>query len=233
MKIYLQPLVKTFRENANADDALWMSNYMRNQFEFLGIKTDKRKRLQSDFLDTNGWPAIDDFPELAREAWEMPEREFQYFGLEIVEKRIKKMPADFIETIEYMILTKSWWDTVDGVAPRLAGELFKRFPERIIPVTSAWIESENIWLQRSAILFQLKYKKETDTHLLFDYILRRADTKEFFVQKAMGWALRQYARTNSEIIVQFVKKNRQSLPKLTQREALKRLKSRKVSLSYH
>jgi 3-methyladenine DNA glycosylase AlkD len=106
-----------------------------------------------------------------------------------------------IKLIEYCLQQKSWWDSVDGIASDWLGPYFKLFPEQIVPVTSQWNKSKNMWLQRSSIMFQKAYKKDTDTTLLSRYILNCAHSKEFFIQKAIGWALREYSKTDPEWVI--------------------------------
>jgi len=128
-----------------------------------------------------------------------------------------------IKLIEHCIVHKSWWDTVDGIASDWLGTYFKQFNEQIILITSSWNKNSNIWLQRSSILFQKSYKKTTDTALLSSHILHLKDSKEFFIRKAIGWALREYSKTNPEWVIQFVTKNK--LSPLSEKEALKRINS--------
>ena len=123
--------------------------------------------------------------------------------------------------MEYCLLNKSWWDTVDCIASEWLGPYFKMFPEKIQSVTLSWNTSSNKWLQRSSIMFQKAYKKNTDTELLVKYILHCSKSKDFFIQKAIGWALREYSKTDSEWVKQFVNKN--ELATLSKREALKRI----------
>ena len=118
-----------------------------------------------------------------------------------------------------MIITKSWWDTVDRIASRLVGFYFREHKELIEPYTEKWMYYGNMWLQRTALLFQLKYKKETDTDLLFGYIQALAESPEFFIQKAIGWALREYSKTAPKTVKQFVDST--LLAPLSKREALK------------
>ena len=132
---------------------------------------------------------------------------------------LKKIEFQDIELFELMITNKSWWDTVDLIATNLVGAYFKLFPEQIIPVTKKWMNSDNMWLQRTCLIFQLKYKEEIDTDLLTDYILQLKDTKEFFINKAIGWILREYTRKNPEWVIDFV--NKYELSNLSKREALK------------
>jgi len=146
-----------------------------------------------------------------------------YFVKDLGSRIIHSQDADFLDTIEVLMLQKSWWDTVDFLAPKLAGKLLFRFPDRIADYPLRWIKADNRWLQRAAILFQLDYKAQTDAPLLFDLIRQRADSTDFFVQKAAGWALRQYARTNPETVRAFIREH--ELPKLTVREGMKHLKN--------
>jgi 3-methyladenine DNA glycosylase AlkD len=121
-----------------------------------------------------------------------------------------------------MLLNKSWWDTVDHACTELISPYFKLFPEEINKITGKWNKSKNFWLQRSSIMFQKKYRKDTDTVLLAKYILAHAKSKEFFVQKAIGWALREYSYVDPKWVSDFVRKNK--LAPLSEREALKRIK---------
>jgi len=168
-----------------------------------------------------GLPARNQLKEVILLLWDLPHREYQKAALDILENVKKTLLPTDMEWLEKLIVTKSWWDTVDALAPNIMGYLFQTFPELIQQYPENWIESDNIWLQRSAILFQLKYKLETDDELLFRYILRRADSNEFFVQKAIGWVLREYAKTEPEKIRTFVEQH--ELKALSRREALKHL----------
>jgi 3-methyladenine DNA glycosylase AlkD len=121
-------------------------------------------------------------------------------------KFIKKFPRDAIQFLEKLLTTKSWWDSVDSIAP-LAGEMARKYPELIDETMNHWSVDDNFWLRRSAILFQLKYKQQTNEDLLYDYIVKNADSKEFFIQKAIGWALREYSKTNPESVKAFIEGN--------------------------
>ncbi|MBK9015431.1 MAG: DNA alkylation repair protein [Saprospiraceae bacterium] len=156
---------------------------------------------------------------LARLCFEDEHRELQYFALEMVQKTLKKQPAEFIDFLEELIITKSWWDTVDWLA-KLVGIHFKKHPQLIVPTTERWMASGNFWLQRVCLIFQLTYRDKTDFDLMKKYILHLASSKEFFLQKGAGWALRQHSRTDPQGITDFVQENPQLAP-LTKREALR------------
>lgn len=216
---YVLPLHAAFTEAANPGDAAFMKKYMLNQFEYFGIRSAQQKEIRRRFFKEYGLPNKAIVPELIHRLWQQPEREFQYFGIDLTEKVYKKPDEDFIGGIEFMILNKSWWDTVDWVASHHAGTYFRKFPEQIVPRTGSWMDTGNMWLQRTALLFQLKYKQNTDEKLMFEYIQRLKGSKEFFIRKAIGWALREYSKVSPESVKAFVESA--ALSGLSRREALK------------
>ncbi|MEW6085205.1 MAG: DNA alkylation repair protein [Chloroflexota bacterium] len=221
MNPYAANLKSLFEKHANPSQAAPMKKYMRDQFEYLGIKTPQSKALMKEFLSKNGLPTIDGLDEVLRDLWSLPEREFQYAAMNLLDKFEKKLPENFISTLEYLIITKSWWDTVDALASHPVGTHFKRFPAVKEKVLSKWRKSKNIWLRRTAILFQLGYKKETDFDLMCNIIRENLGSDEFFINKAIGWALRQYAYTDAKAVKKFVKET--DLHPLSRREAMKHL----------
>ena len=221
MHAYLIPLKELFEKNADPSQAAPMKKYMRDQFEYLGIKTPQSGAMQKEFYAEYGLPKVTELDSILRDLWALPEREFQYVGLGLLDKLEKKLPAKFIKTIEYLIVTKPWWDTVDAIASHNVGAHFRRFPDVREKFLTKWRASKNIGLRRTAILFQLNYKKETDFDLLCDIIRENLDSSEFFINKAIGWALRQYARVDPNVVRKFVKST--PLHPLSRREAMKHL----------
>jgi 3-methyladenine DNA glycosylase AlkD len=219
MHNYLKPLQQLFERNADAETATGAKKYMRNRYEFYGIKSPLRKEIIRQFHKENGLPDYDRVEEIVKDCWQQPQREFQYFAMEMLKKIAKKAGKERIELYKFTIVNKSWWDTVDFIAANLVGTHLKLFPEMTRPSTSKWIDSDNMWLQRTAILFQLKYKKETDTALLSGLINKMQGSKEFFINKAVGWALREYSKTNAEWVINFTENTQ--LANLSKREALK------------
>lgn len=219
---FIAELKNFFRDYVNPSNALAMQKYMRYQFPFLGIKTPERKQLLRQFLSTHSFQP-EQLTDVVKGLWLLPEREFHYVAMDLLLMYRKKgWLKEDIQLIEELIVTKSWWDTVDVLAPRMAGPYVRQYPEKGRQVLDQWIESDNKWLKRSAIIHQLRFKEETDEQLLYRYILQSKDTKEFFIQKAIGWALREYAKTNPESVRRFVSET--ELPALSRREALKHLK---------
>ncbi|AZN38643.1 DNA alkylation repair protein [Paenibacillus albus] len=219
---YCKDIEVLLRSHANVEAAEAMSAYMRGLFPFLGIRTTERATLTKQFMKVNGVPSGDALEEAVRELWAMPEREFHYTAMVLMEKRKKELRPDDIALLEFIITTNSWWDTVDLIASHLVGALFAKHPEMVQPYTEKWMnESDNLWLRRTAILFQLSYKANTDAALLFDMIRRTAREEDFFIRKAIGWALREYGKTDAEAVRQFVAET--ELSGLSKREALKHI----------
>lgn len=197
--------------------------YMRHQFEFYGLKAAEWLPLSKIIFKESGVLEGEDLKTFVRLCYDDDHREVQFFGIEMAQKTLNTQPPEFIDFIEELITQKSWWDTVDWLS-KLAGIHFLRYPELTRPVTERWMASGNIWLQRSAIIFQRLYRKKTDVQLLFDYILRVKGSKEFFLQKGAAWALREYSKTDAQAVVDFISQH--DLPPLTKREGLKWLRKK-------
>ncbi|MDG4658270.1 DNA alkylation repair protein [Ectobacillus antri] len=221
MDAFVVALQAHFEPHRNPEKAAALSRYMKNQFPFLGIQTPERKALLKHFLLAYGVPSPQQLPAIVRGLWQLHEREYTIVALDLLEKNIKHMNASFLPLMEEIITTKSWWDTVDYIAPRLVGTIFTISPEHIDEYVTKWMQSGNIWLQRTALLFQLKYKQKTDIQLLFSLIQELSHSKEFFIQKAIGWVLREYAKTDADAVRQFVQNHH--LAPLSKREALKHI----------
>ena len=221
MHPYVAPLKKLLEQNADPIQAAPMKKYMRDQFEYLGIKSPQFKLLMKEHIVAHSLPPIEELNVILHELWSLPQREFQYAGSSLLGRSEKQLPANFVRTMEYMIVTKSWWDTVDTISGGPLGVHFRRFPQVREKYLSKWRASDNFWLRRAAILFQLNYKKETDFDLLCDIICENLASKEFFINKAIGWSLRQYARTDPAAVRKFV--NATPLHPLSRREAMKHM----------
>lgn len=219
---YFQNLYQALKEASNSQRKKSSEAYMRNQFAFLGVDTSLRRHIFKDFLKTKGKPDYDLLPMLIREMWGL-ERELQYCAIELATPLHKNWEPDFLVTMEWCITHQSWWDTVDQIASDWLHNYFLHFPTNKVNITRGWNQSDNRWLQRSSILFQKKMKEKTDLGLLSEYILRHAHSNEFFIQKAIGWSLREYAKTDAEWVRNFAENN--YLKPLSRREALKHFKT--------
>lgn len=229
---YIELLTTLFEANANATEAVGMEKYMRNQFPFFGIKSPLRKQLIRQFIAQNGLPTSEQLAPVVEYLWQLPQRDYQYAALTIVEKvqKKKQIGETLTDLLAYMITTRSWWDTVDATHA-MVGTQMQRYPEQMNTYTLRWIESENKWLNRMAIIFQLSYGHKTNQTLLFDYIRRQAHHKDFFVQKAIGWALRQYSYANPVAVQQFIEQT--SISPLSAREGLKAIKRKEIRSFYN
>lgn len=216
---YSTALIRHFHEHARPDQAPAMKAYMKDQFEFLGIKSPVRTELLRPFFLPSRRPPFKDLPAVVQALWNQPEREFQYAAMELIYLYRKEFDLEIIELFKEMVLAKSWWDTIDFISPKLMGSWFKKYPLEIAHYIPHWNRSGNLWMERSTILFQLKYKKETDTDLLEACMVPHHGSKAFFHRKAIGWALREYSKTNPAWVLDYVQ--RHELSGLSSREALK------------
>jgi 3-methyladenine DNA glycosylase AlkD len=220
---YLKAIQKIFAANADATIAKGAKAYLLNQFEFYGIKTPLRRKLSKEFYKANPIKDHHELSALVKECFNEPQRELHYFAIELLGHHKKLWSIKTLPLIEWMIMHNSWWDSVDSTNTHAISRFFQRYPEHIDAYTNKWNQSENIWLIRMSILFQLTYKKKTDTALLSKYIENSQLHEDFFVRKAIGWALRAYASTDSKWVINFVKKH-PDLSNLSKREALKHYK---------
>ena len=218
---FIKSLKKEFNKHSDPSIAKYQKAYMRNQFEFHGLTAKKRREIQDLFLKDKH---ISDLKKLITYLWNLKHRDYQYFAQELIYSNHKKFKVDDINLFEYMIIHKSWWDTIDFLAPKILGKYFNLFPEEIEKNIQRWILSNNIWLQRSSLLFQLKYKEDLNTQLLKKTINSLSNSNEFFVNKAIGWMLREYSKTNKTWVLDFI--NRTKLSRLSSREALKYIKNK-------
>ena len=216
----MDELITTFYANRDPQRAVGMAAYTTNQFSFLGIPRPDRSLLQKDFIKRARRDRKIDWQDIYR-LWDLPEREFQYLALDyLVALKDKLQPAD-IYNLQTLILLKSWWDTVDKLAAIPVGSICLKHPEVVQNCLLPWADSDNIWLARTAILYQLKFKNNTDTDVLSLIIEQNSNSKEFFINKAIGWSLREYSKTNREWVRDFV--NTHTLAPLSVREASKYL----------
>lgn len=214
-----QMLLKELQNLANADDARAMKAYMRSRFEFLGVKTPARRKAAKAFFKKHGGADID--WRFVRQAWEHPFREMQYAALDYLETRKNLLCPGDLPQLKKLAQTKSWWDTIDFL-DRLAGGIIAGFPETR-PVILQWSRDADIWLRRLAIDHQLLRKDQTDQHLLEQILVNNLNQTEFFINKAIGWALRDYSKTNPEWVKNFIRQHHGKMAPLSIREASKYL----------
>ena len=217
---YLQPLLLQYEASRDTERASHMKKYLKDQFEFYGISTPARRTMMSAHIKEYGLPEWSEIDVIARNLWELEERECQFTLVDLMNRMKKNLVPDNLPLLEYLISHKPWWDTVDALAGWLVGELFNKHPELIQPVTGRWMDSGDIWFQRSCLLFQLKYKEKTDLDLLYGFIEALSDHKSFWIRKAIGWVLREYSKTDPLTVQKYVDAHPE-LSGLSKREALK------------
>ncbi|MCB0516577.1 MAG: DNA alkylation repair protein [Chitinophagales bacterium] len=222
MQEILAKLTQQFSRNAHDELARGMEAYMKNRFVFYGIQAENRRKIATPFLLQLRKNYLADYRDIIWYWWQQDQREQQYTALDFLSYTQKLWNEDDVYFIEQLIVEKSWWDTVDGLATNGMGFLLKKFPH-LFQRVRFWAESDNMWLQRTAIIFQMKYKLQTQQDVLYQNIEMHAHSKEFFIQKAIGWSLREYAKYNPESVRQFVQTR--DLPALSIREVKKTLKS--------
>lgn len=220
MTDYVKKVQLFFEKYRDEEQAVPMAKYMKNKFPFLGITAPKRKELFRIFFNTFPIPDYDEAKMLAKELFNLPEREYHYFAVHLILKHKKKWSPTDIIYFESLVLTKPWWDTVDLINSKIIAVFFKKHSNLATAMTDSWSESKNIWLKRISIIFQLPYKQTTNLQLLKKHILENAEHSDFFIQKAIGWALREYSKTDYKWVLNFVIQHT-TLKPLSKREAIK------------
>jgi 3-methyladenine DNA glycosylase AlkD len=218
----LKRLDDRFAAARDPSRAAAMQAYMRDQFPYVGLPAPTLRALERGAFAGLPAPSSDDLRAVALGCWERPEREYQYVACDYLRTHVAVPGPSFIEVARTLITTRPWWDTIDPLATRFVGGLVQRHPT-LLATMDSWSVEPDMWLVRTAILHQLNYGSATDTDRLFGYCAKQAEHKDFFIRKAIGWALRQYARTDPEAVRAFVAANRSTLSPLSIREATKHL----------
>lgn len=205
-------------KETNKDKAFQMAAYMRNQFVFLGIPAPKRKQICKEYIKNMSHKKQINWKFIFN-CWIREEREFQYIAIDYLKKVTKKLTLCDISYLRYLILHRSWWDTIDSL-DTIVGEVALAFP-KTNQILLTWSVDENIWLRRVAIDHQLKRKEKTNPDLLSEIIRRNFSSNEFFINKAIGWSLREYSKTNKQWVTHFLEKYHTEMSALSYKEAKK------------
>lgn len=219
---YVDAAVAALEPLADGERAITMAAYMKDHFVFLGVQAGPRRRAARAATVTLGPPPTDDdLLGAAEECWQVEARELQYVGTDLLAAHRELLDADSVPRLRALIASKSWWDTVDALASPTLGSVV--LVHGLGDEMDRWVDDDNLWVARSAILHQLRWGAETDADRLFEHCLRRAGDTDFFLRKAIGWALRQYARIAPEEVRAFVDAHHDELSSLSRREATKHL----------
>lgn len=219
---YLKPYRQAFKLLSDPERAEGAAAYMRNQFKFYGIPKPDLQHTARELMRQR-LPGIAELPDVVRSAWEQPQREFQYLAVWLVKAHRKDWDDSLVPLLEFMITHRSWWDSVDAMASDITGPFFGERRDLARKVGRRWNRSTNFWLQRSSLLFMKAWKKDMDKEMLTDHILHLAGSKEFFIQKAIGWVLRDHARVDPDWVRSFVREHEHRLAALSKREATKHI----------
>lgn len=217
--MYSDELLKALQIHASEEKRKGMEAYMRTQFTFIGVPSELRKELLKNHIKVHGLPADDDFKRVIKTLWMADQRELNYCAQELVIRKKWFKKEESLSLIEWMITHRSWWDTVDFIAATIAGAYFIEFKHKSESMAMRWNRSPDMWLIRASLLFQLKYNEKVNLNLMTELIVPHLGSDEFFIQKAIGWALRQVSKTYPAYVRQFITAHK--LKPVSQREAIK------------
>ncbi|MEU6377357.1 DNA alkylation repair protein [Streptomyces sp. NPDC046909] len=218
----LERLTATYGAAADPARAVPMRAYMKDVAPFLGLTTPVRRALSRSVLEGTPRPDETDCTAIALRCWELPEREYQYFAVDHLRRHARVLSSGFLPVARHLVSTVPWWDTVDLLAAHVVGALVAADPALAADM-DAWIVDDDLWIARTALLHQLRYKERTDSERLFTYCLRQSGHPDFFIRKAIGWALREYAKTDPEAVRAFLAREKGRFAPLSVREALKNI----------
>ncbi len=217
---------KSLRAAGDSGKAPGMQAYMKSAMPYLGVQTPLFRKTIRPLLAAHPLATFEEWRDTVLTLWRKARyREERYAAIELAGHRryhefrtLRALPM-----YEEMIISGAWWDYVDSIATRQLGDILRQDGDAVPAILRAWAVSDNLWKRRSAILAQLNFKRETDLELLYDCIRPSLGASEFFLRKGIGWALRQYARTNAKEVIRYVRLNEAQLSPLTKREALRRV----------
>lgn len=218
----LKKLIETFEKNKNEDNAQKQAKYLKNKFNFLGLPKPVRSELEKEFINSFKHESIDNIMKVVIDLHNMPQREYMYTAQTLLLKNIKKLKYHHLYQIMDLTLINSWWENTDGY-----NMIIKRFlkanPDYIEQFIQHYYQEENFWLRRQTIICQLSLKELTNFEEMKKTIMYSINDEEFFIQKAIGWSLREYSKTYPQKVIEFLDQNRNNLSKLAIKEATKYL----------
>lgn len=208
---------------ANPEKAVAMQAYMKTNMPFYGVQKPARVKILRELVARFSPADREDYESLVLALWELPHREEKYLAQAVATRFGEFVVPESMPIYKRFITEGQWWDFVDEAATHMVRDLIRAHPDRIWPEVDRWIDDDDMWLRRAAIICQIGLKEQTDTDRLFRFCEQRFDEKEFFIRKAIGWALREYAKTGPESVARFATRNRGRLSGLSYREATKHI----------
>ena len=219
IQYFIAKAQQSFESHSTTERAPQMKVYMKDQFEFLGLNRPERNEIQKHLLLQFPINDAKTLENIVRKLWKLKFREYHYLALDILASKKKLIPELNFEFLNFLVEKNQWWDSIDTICSKVIGPYYLVHKGKYTNDMKVWWKSDNFWKRRACIIFQLKYKKETDLDFLISRILENAESKEFFLQKAIGWSLREYSKTDPKWVINFVEKN--GLKPLSKREALR------------
>lgn len=211
-------------EAADPSKAAGMQAYMKTDMPFYGVQKSGRAQIYRQLKSRFAPVDRDEYEALVMGLWQLPHREEKYLAIAVAEGFGEFVVPDSMALYRHLIVDGAWWDFVDNIAIGLIGKLTMDHPAPAWDEVDTWVDGEDMWLRRSAIICQIRAKDRTDVPRLFDFCARRSHEKEFFIRKGIGWALREYAKTDPQAVAGFARANRGRLSALSFREGTKHIK---------
>jgi 3-methyladenine DNA glycosylase AlkD len=210
-------------ESANPDKAVGMQAYMKTDMPFYGVQKSGRTKVFRHIRVEYAPETRDSYVALTTALWELPHREEKYLALAVAGGFKQFVVPESLPLYRRLIVEGAWWDFVDDVAVHMIRKLVLDYPHETWPTVDVWNEDEDLWLRRTSIICQVGAKERTDSDRLFRFCVARLDEKEFFIRKAIGWALRDYAKTDPAAVADFATRHRNAMAGLSFREATKHI----------
>lgn len=216
---FIEKAQHLFESHSTTERAPQMKAYMKDQFEFLGLSRPERNEIQKKLLPLFPVDDAKTLEAVVRKLWKLKFREYHYLALDILASKKKLIPDLDFDFFTFLIEKNPWWDSVDTICSKVIAPYYLFHKTAYVKDMKVWWQSDNFWKRRACIIFQLKYRNKTDLDFLSKRILENNSSPEFFLQKAIGWSLREYSKTDPKWVTTFVNKN--ELKPLSRREAMR------------
>lgn len=216
------------RESANLIDARHMQAYMKSEMPFRGVRAAQQQKIFTSAFREYSCDDYASYRQAVNELWDAEYREERYASIAAARKYNQFIVMKSLPVYEMMIRTGAWWDYVDAIAKHLIGLLLKNYPNEMRIVLNEWIVDDDLWIRRSAILSQLAFKHNTDKNLLFEFCSACAAEESFWIRKAIGWALREYSKSEPIEVANYIEGNKKRLSNLSIKEGSKYLRNRQL-----
>lgn len=222
-KLLAEFVAERLSRSANVERAVQMAAYMKTNMPFYGVSAPLAHAIAAEAVAVFPPASVTEYQAAVRALWRLPHREEKYIAISYARRVRSFITSDSLDLYCDMVVEGAWWDFVDTLAAHLVGTVLLEDRDLVSPTVRSWIRSDDMWLRRTSILAQLRHKDATDTDLLAEACLANLADTEFFIRKAIGWALREYARSNPEWVIEFVTTRRDGMSGLSYREATKHL----------